>query len=652
MARRGGNKSGGAKAPTAVMVTAAGTQPDTPANSPQNSDGIMSDDFRKVWEMYTQMKANGERYKPLWDRISQLVGISVEPDYQWTNYLTKSRQLDEFVDDPTSAISVNQAGDYLVGIMWETGENVFKLKPSRYVTGIVDASVVQDWFEYATDQVLYHMNHPDCGYMQALQPYAYDQFSFGTSGIGLFKNQAFLKGIDENCLVARNFGIDNTRIKEGKGGAPDFGYAMYHWSCARFIEEFASPNGALDQEAFANLPIEIQNAWNQRNLMTEFDVVFLWMPREDFDPKLRGMRGHKWRGVWFMATGSSNKIFCEESFKERPVNMTRMIKVRGEDYGRSSGTILLSTIGYVNYAFAITGEILEKMANPAIGAYGNALFGDSILDTSPDGLTIFNQSFASNPQEPVFPIHDVGDPEPIIKFLLPYLNDKITTAFKVDALLDFNTEKDMTATESLQRYNIRGKSLSGILVRQKNERLIPDARRGISICWECGELGINAQKLPQHATKMKSIGQSKRIIPDAVLACVAAGKPWYEIEWNNELEQLIRTQKVQDLVQFIQSVTAVAALKPGIVEAVDWYDILDQFRCGLDLDNHSMAMTAKEFKQFVAAQAKQQAQLAQAAHAQAIAGAAKDGGSAAQQFAQAGAIRNGQAQGAGVTTNL
>ena len=42
--------------------------------------------------------------------------------------------------------------------------------------------------------------------------------------------------------------------------------------------------------------------------------------------------------------------------------MTRMIKVRGEDYGRSSGTILLSTIGYVNYAFAITGEILEKMA--------------------------------------------------------------------------------------------------------------------------------------------------------------------------------------------------------------------------------------------------------------------------------------------------
>lgn len=638
MARKLSNTDGG----TPVVVK--GVQPEMPKNTNQMSPQEPDDDFKKIWETYTQMKANGERYKPLWDRISQLVGISVQPDYQWTNYLIKSRQLDEYVDDPTSAISVNQAGDYMVGIMWETGEGVFRLKPSRYVTAMVDPAVVKEFFSYATDQVLYHMNHPDAGYVSALQPYAYDQFAFGTSGIGIFKNQAFLRGIDENCLVARNYGIDNTRIKEGKGGSADYGYAIYHWSCARIISEFCMPNGTFDQITFANMPMEIQNAWNTRNLITEFDLVFLWMPRDDFDPKLLGNKGYKWRGVWFMNTGNaSNRIFCDESFRERPVNMARMIKVRGEDYGRSSGTMLLSSIGSVNYMFAITQEILEKMANPALGAYGNAIFGDSVLDTSADGLTIFNQSFAANPNMPVFQIHDVGDPKGVIEFLIPYLNSKITTAFKVDDLLDFNSEKDMTATESLQRYNIRGKSLSGILVRQKNERLIPDVRRAISICWECGELGINASHKQEDAARLKKLGQHRRIIPQEVLQVFSEGKPWYEIEFNNELEKLLRTQKIQDLVQLIQGVTAIAALYPDIVHAIDWYALLHDLNENLDVNNKIM-VSADDFKKTIADAAKQKQQMMQLQGAQAMAGAAKDGAAAQQANAQAGAIRNGQTQ--------
>jgi hypothetical protein len=606
------------------------------------------DDFQKIYRIYTELKANGERYKPIWDRISQVTGISVQPDYMWTNQNVKSRQLDEFVDDPTSAISVNQAGDYLVGIMWETGENVFKVRPSRWVKALVDENTVKNWYRYVTEQTLYHMNHPDAGYVAALQPYSYDQFSFGTSGIGLFKNQGFLRGIDENCMVARNYGIDNTRIKEGKSGAPDFGYAMNHWSCARIVEEFCMPDGTVTTEALSQLPQQIQNAWNQRNLTQEFDLVFLWMPREDFDPKLLGKKGFKWRGVWFMDSGSAiNKIFCEESFRERPVNMCRQIKVRGEDYGRSSGTMLLSTISSNNYMFAITQEIMEKMANPALGAYGNAIFGDSVLDTSANGLTIFNQQFAAGSQAPVFPIHDVGDPSDIIKFLIPYLNGKITTAFKVDALLDFNSDNTMTATESLQRYNIRGKSLAGILIRQKNERLIPDVRRAISICWECGELGVNQEKHPQAAAKMSAKQKLTQIIPDAVLQCFAAGKPWYELEFNNELENLLRTQKIQNLVQMIQSITAVAALYPDIVHAIDWYQLLKDINDNLDIDAKIM-ISADDFKAIIAQAAQARQQQAQAAGNAQLASAAKDGATASQLMASAGAIRNGQTQAAGI----
>ena len=127
----------------------------------------------------------------------------------------------------------------------------------------------------------------------------------------------------------------------------------------------------------------------------------------------------------------------------------------------------------------------------------------------------------------------------------------------------------------------------------------------------------------------------------------ADGKPWYELEFNNELEKLLRTQKVQDLVQFIQGVTAIAALYPDIIHACDWYALLDALNENLDIDAKIMC-TAQEFKDIIAKAADQKAQMMKIQGAQAMAGAAKDGATAQNQNAQAGAIRNGQTQAAGI----
>lgn len=637
----------GAKGPTTVMVRAAEV-PVAVTEAPANDD----QDFKYIRNLYTGMKTNGERYKPLWDKISKSTGISVEPDYMWTNQLNKEVQLDEWVDDPTSAVSVNQAGDYLVGIMWETGENVFTLKPSRYVTELVDAAVVKDWYAYATSQTLYHINHPDTNFVGCLQPYSYDQFAFGNGGIGLFKNQAFLRGVDENCIIARQYGIDNTRIDEGKSGACDYGFAMYHWNVSRIVGEFCGSSGGVLDAALDSMPKPIADAYRQGNLNTEFDLVFLWLPRDDYDPKLLGKRGFKYRGVWFMDQGNNaNRIFCEENFRERPINWTRMIKVRGEKYGRSSGTLLLSTINSVNYAFAITQEILEKMADPALGSYGNAIFGDNVLDTTSGGLTIFNQALMQGNQPPVFQLHDVGDPSAIIKWFIPYLNDKVTSAFKIDALLDFNSDHEMSATESLQRYNIRGKSLAGILIRQKNELLIPSVRRAVSICWECGELGVNANQNKARAQKLKQANQNNRIIPPQVLQVFRAGKPWYEIEFNNELEKLLKSQKIQALVQLIQGITSIAALYPDIIHAIDWYELLKALNDNLDIDQ-KIVVSANDFKDTIAKAAQAKAAAMQQSMNAQTAATANDAAGAQKANAQAGAIRNGQTQSAGINTNV
>lgn len=574
-----------------------------------------STDFQQVYNRYQDAKANRQRYKPLWDRISPLVGIDVQPNYMWNNgQQSKSTQLDQFIDDPTSALSVNQAGDYLMGIMWGTGERAFKLVPSRYVKEI-DAQADQtmgDYYTFATEQALYHINHAEAGFNNAMRSYAYDQFAFGTSGIGAFPNEDFKNGVSHNALIFGNFGVDNMAIDEGKGSVVDTVFAVYNWRVAQIVAYFCTKNGGEDPKVLSTLPNDIQEAYAKGDWNRYFTLVFGVFPRANYNPKMKGKRGTRYRGVWFMESDNQSHFFKEEDYKTKPISVCRQIKIRGETWGRSSGTLLLSTISSLNFIVGEVIEVIEKMNEPPLGITSNALFGDSVLDTSSQGLTVFQQSLKG--QESIFPLYDVGNPKELIEFLIPYLEGKITTAFKVDILLDFNSAKDMSATESLQRYAIRGRSLSGMLLQQKTEFLIPNTNRSIQILWDVGELGLNPTNNPDGAKVLKKKGKAGRVIPAPILEVISKGLAWYEIQFNNELEKLVRTEAIQNLLQIIQAVGAIQPLYPDIVHSIDWYKMMEDINANLPTGNQIM-LSAEKFKQAVMASA-QQMQAAQQQDAQ------------------------------------
>jgi len=440
-----------------------------------------------------------------------------------------------------------------------------------------------------------------------MQPYAYDQFSFGTSGAGCFLNKGFLARTEENALVFRNYGIDNTMIDEGKSGQCEIVASVHQWKVNRILGEFCKTDGDIDEAKVANLPTKIKDAYKSGNYNQVFKLIFMFYPRADYDMKLKGKRGARYKGVWFLDDIGGEKPFYEEDFQERPIAMARAIKVRGETYGRASGTLLMSSIRSVNFMVGTSIEIIEKMSNPSLGLLNNAIFGDSVLDTSPNGLTIFNQALASASQSPTFPLYDVGDPSKILQFLVPYLNEKIVTGFKVDALLDFSSAKEMTATESLQRYAIRGKSLAGFLLQQKNEFIVPLCKRAISLLMGIGELGVRPEQVDV-VKRLRSVGQDRRIIPDAVIQVMESGRPWYELRFNNELEKLTRTEAVQNLIQIIQAITAIAALYPDIIQAVDWYKLLEDINNNLD-SNNQILIGATKFKEMIAKAAQERRQM-------------------------------------------
>jgi hypothetical protein len=328
-------------------------------------------------------------------------------------------------------------------------------------------------------------------------------------------------------------------------------------------------------------------------------------PREDYEAGKKGKIGTKYVGSWFLDDNKSD-IFFEEDFREMPVNVCRAIKIRGQVFGRGFGTMLISTIKLNNYLMQQATENIEKKNKPALGAFSNAVFGDSVVDMSSGELTMFNPEYA-NGQNPLWKLYDEGDPSALIQFLIPYFNEKITSGFKIDVLLDFNTQSGMTATESMQRYTIRAKSIAGLLGQQVDEMLTPTLVRGLQIEDDLMLYGINPKMRPEEIQKARDLGREDVIIPDAVLEAMEKGIKWYKIKYNGELDRLSRAQNIEKVMNFGNGVGMLAQLKPQILEAINEYGALEDLNSALGTNYVKSEREYKDRLGEIQAQSQQQA---------------------------------------------
>ena len=560
--------------------------------------------FEQIKKRYEELRAERDKYVPRWEEISKYVGIKVRPQrYLYADTEDKSEDLDKYTEDPTACLSVQQSADYLKGIMWGDGEGAFTLLPSDEVLDIADKGELDDWYSYATDNVLAQMNNSNAGLNSAMCAYFYDQQAYGTSGIGCFKNTAYGNGAEDNLLLFKSYGVDTLCVDEGKNGLVNVVFNTTQWRVNRLVSEFCETKDGFDERMFEKMPEKVKKDYKAGAWNNVYMIVHAIVPREDYEPGALGKKGCRYCGYFFEE--SENRFFYEEDYQEMPVPIARAIKVRGEVYGRASGSMLLSTIRCINAAVSDCMVAMGKMLNPPLGIINGAIFGDDVLDTSENGLTPFNMG-TSGGQAPVFPIHDVGDPANIVNWLVPYLNEKVATAFKIDILLDFSANANMTATESLQRFSIRGKSLSGMVMQQKMEMFIPLIKRAVSLCLANDILGVHPND-EEAVLSMTKAGRNERIIPQAVIECIQQGKPWYKIKFNNEVDKLGKTQKVEDLLQLLNVITAMMSLNPQIGQAIEWYQLLNDVSSALGLKHAIMSET--EFKQSIEAQATQQAQM-------------------------------------------
>lgn len=486
---------------------------------------------------------------------------------------TRAGNLGEFLQDNifdnTPQFAAHVFASVCLSLLWPDAARSFNLVPAPQLKGVPQ---VEAYFKAATARLHMSMDRPEAGLQLALMEHFLDQGVFGTSGV------ATLDGPDADELslpvVYEAWDVKTMFISENARGYVDTVFIKLEKTVRQIVQEYGSGRPG------DKIASRVQELYDASKYDEKVEVVKVLEPKSP-------VRGKK--GVLAMPYRSchidmeNRTIMREGGFEELPVAIARMLKRAGEVQGRSFGMVALPAA--INLNNISEGIIIgaEKQLSPPIYVLDDGRLGGTIVDTSADGMTVFNTSGRPFGEKPIGTISTVGDMTSS-KDLKEQLIQEIMQAFMLDRLLDLNNKTMMTAYETSVRNRLRGESTGSIFARQIMEVLTPTIRRTFNIHYRKGFLG-DFPGVPHDAPgarqrrQWKSIGgKDDMIVPDIIKKAVDAGLDIYDIEYISPAQRFMQAEKLQGMMTSMDAKIAVAAIRPDILDGTD----LDLWARGVD----------------------------------------------------------------------
>ena len=183
-----------------------------------NNIDINEKESKLVIDRFNELKTERSKYITRWKDIENYVAITNEVNVEFDDHKQPTQQKDVYINSPTAFTSVWQAGDYLAGILWS--DNATTLEPSDYIKKVGKGEDFSEFYKNASIKFLEQMNATDAGFSAILKSYAYDQFSYGTSGIGTFKSKEYEKEQYYSSLSPED--LKKAKEEEKKENRKDF----------------------------------------------------------------------------------------------------------------------------------------------------------------------------------------------------------------------------------------------------------------------------------------------------------------------------------------------------------------------------------------------------------------------------------------------
>ena len=498
----------------------------------------------KPVKFYTNLKSNLEsvrvRYTGLWSLIAQITGTGETYGQELGEIkYDEAQTLDRMAYDPMCRRAIETVSDYYASLVFPTN-NPFSIVPN------VDENKVRaadnDWFEEQSEKVIRALYNEKSGFLEVRNMFYRDWATFGTGAY--FTTES---GDDDVPFIVQEFGIDNMAIQDGRNNQPEYAVLTFNWYPQVIVDYFGGESGKL----YAKIPEDIRKAYEEGDWKERHKVFCIVHKNTDYSPDAKmGERTAKYEGVWMF--DGKDEVFTRNTFFENPLAVARYTRVRGEVYGRSDVSNFINTIAAINGILYLSYQAAGKMADPAIGVYDTALVQDTEIDTEAGAVIALDSTFASG-ANPIVPIQDIGNIQPLTEFLLKYLSEELAKAFKLDIIVPIVQTSAMTATEFVNRLALQSEVLSGVLMRHLTQ-IDGFYKRIINIC-------------ARHEGFFDFTNA-----PEYVKDAIKQGKPWYDIKFNNSIVNIINSSKQRDFVNTCNSLMMAGQLDQSIIPDIDMYD--------------------------------------------------------------------------------
>ena len=298
----------------------------------------------------------------------------------------------------------------------------------------------------------------------------------------------------------------------------------------------------------------VKNMYDNGNLDSWVPVYHFVEPRYDRDVTKKDNRNMPYASCYFEAASESNKMLRESGFSEFPVLAPRWAVVSGDVYGYSPGMEALGDIKQLQHEQLRKAEAIDYKTKPPVQA--PVSYKNGGLDLLPGGVSFVD---AASPQGGIRTAFEVNLE---LNYLLEDIQDvrgRINSAFYADLFLMLanDTRSGITATEVAERHEEKLLMLGPVLERLHNELLSPMIDITFSKL-------VRSGALPPPPPELQGDDLN--------------------VEFVSTLAQAQRAVAVGNMDRFVNTIGAVAQVKPEVLDKLDADQYADALADALGID--------------------------------------------------------------------
>ena len=349
------------------------------------------------------------------------------------------RNISIFDATPIHALELLAAS--LHGMLTSSANRWFSLRFKE--TELNDSDEAKEWLEDAT-QRMYDVIAKS-NFQQEIFECYHDLIAFGTACLMIEED-------DEDTLNFSARHIKEIYIQENKKGYVDTIYRKFKMPAQAVLDKFG----------IENVSKEVLNS-AKKNPFDDLTIIHVVRPRLEFDPKKKDKKNMPFQSIYYEE--STGHIIMIGGFKENPYVIPRYLKASTEIYGRSPGMNALPDVKVLNKMVENSLKAAAKQIDPPLLIPDDGMLAP--IRMAPGSINYYR----AGSRDRIEPLN-INANTSITLNSENQRREAILKMFHVDQLV-ITENRNMTATEVLQRQEEKMRILGPVLGRLQSELLSP-----------------------------------------------------------------------------------------------------------------------------------------------------------------------------------